>query len=131
MWREKQEVCRLSSAGRHVCRSHSLGTNAPALPHSSHFRPEASKRQIFVFILSWKTLKPGRCCWDMSVYSQQEKNIHRLFCLKMEGGGVKGDSGFLVILFLAFFFNRKLIQRTCSSSFLSKVPNTKVTTDEG
>lgn len=25
---------------------------------------------------------------------------------------MKGDSGFLVILFLAFFFNRKLIQRT-------------------
>lgn len=49
-------MCRLSSAGRHVCRSDSLGTNAPALPHSSHFRPEASKRQIFVFILSGKTL---------------------------------------------------------------------------
>lgn len=39
-----------------ACCSHSLSTNAPALPHSSHFRPEASKRQIFVFILSWKTL---------------------------------------------------------------------------
>lgn len=38
----------------------SLRTNSPALPHSSHFRPEADERQIFVFILNRKTLNAAR-----------------------------------------------------------------------
>lgn len=39
--------------------------NTPALPHSSHFRPEANQRQIFVFVLNRKKLSAD-CCWACS-----------------------------------------------------------------
>lgn len=68
------------------------------------FPPRSQQTTNICFYSELEDAERSRAAAGACLFIHSKKKIiHRLFCLKMEGGGVKGDSGFLVILFLAFF----------------------------
>lgn len=68
------------------------------------FPPRSQQTTNICFYSELEDAERSRAAAGTCLFIHSKKKIiHRLFCLKMEGGGVKGDSGFLVILFLAFF----------------------------
>lgn len=74
----------------------SLHTNTPALPHSSHFRPEANQRQIFVFILRRKTLNAALMLLLIHVWVYTLPPKNKSIQVMISATGSREDSSSLV-----------------------------------